>query len=243
MKKEANKIGYIYMITSPTGRIYIGSTSNIENRWKKYRYLSCKGQIKLYNSLRKYGYINHIFEIIWSGSIENMRNYESIIGHWFDVLSEEKGLNLTLPKGDAIYECFSEETKNRISNGNSKKPVLQYDLEGNLVKEWRNCSVASKELNINCAGINNAVRGVTKRAGLFQWRSKEDNVLLKIEKFVFGNSIKILQLSLDNKLIKEWDSLTDIYRIYGKNHITEVLTGSRKTWKRCKWEYKDKIEG
>jgi len=54
----------IYKIISPTNKIYIGQSTNIENRWIKYKCLDCKVQIKLYRSLIKHGYDNHTFEII-----------------------------------------------------------------------------------------------------------------------------------------------------------------------------------
>ena len=54
----------IYKITNPEGKIYIGQSINIEKRWKGYKNFHCKGQHKLYNSLKKYGPENHTFEII-----------------------------------------------------------------------------------------------------------------------------------------------------------------------------------
>lgn len=54
----------IYKITNPSGKIYIGQSTNIEKRFNTYEKLKCKGQVKLYNSLIKYGWDNHITEII-----------------------------------------------------------------------------------------------------------------------------------------------------------------------------------
>lgn len=54
----------IYKITSPSNRIYIGQSLNIEYRWKKYNNLNCKVQPKLYRSLKLYSSENHKFEII-----------------------------------------------------------------------------------------------------------------------------------------------------------------------------------
>lgn len=54
----------IYKITSPSGKIYIGQSTNIEKRISRYKTLSCKKQVKLYNSLKKYGWDLHLFEII-----------------------------------------------------------------------------------------------------------------------------------------------------------------------------------
>jgi group I intron endonuclease len=54
----------IYKITSPSNKINIGQSWNIDKRRKIYINLNCKGQTKLYNSLKKYGWENHKFEVI-----------------------------------------------------------------------------------------------------------------------------------------------------------------------------------
>jgi group I intron endonuclease len=59
-----NKIG-IYIIISPSGKIYVGQSINILNRRSQYKNLNkyCLG-IKIYNSLRKYGWEAHKFDIL-----------------------------------------------------------------------------------------------------------------------------------------------------------------------------------
>lgn len=66
-----NKCG-IYKIISPSGKIYIGQSSNIDGRWEQYeKYPSSYiGQTRLYNSIKKYGYENHKLEIVELCSIE-----------------------------------------------------------------------------------------------------------------------------------------------------------------------------
>jgi group I intron endonuclease len=54
----------IYKITSPINKIYIGQTWNIERRLKEYKNESCVSQPKLYNSIKKYGWKEHKFEIV-----------------------------------------------------------------------------------------------------------------------------------------------------------------------------------
>ena len=59
------KIGYIYKITNPTGSIYIGKTISLKTRISNYKYCSgIEKQRILYNSIKKYGWESHIFEII-----------------------------------------------------------------------------------------------------------------------------------------------------------------------------------
>jgi len=54
----------IYKITSPTGKVYIGQSWKLEARKNKYKVGRCKGQVKVYNSLIKYGWEAHKFEVI-----------------------------------------------------------------------------------------------------------------------------------------------------------------------------------
>lgn len=61
-----SKVVGIYKITSPTGKVYIGQSRNIKGRKRLYKYLHCKGQPKIYNSISKYGWDSHQFDIIHS---------------------------------------------------------------------------------------------------------------------------------------------------------------------------------
>lgn len=100
----------IYKITNPKGKIYIGQSTNIEKRWKYYyKTLNCKNQIKLYNSLQKHGWEQHIFEIIEECSLDQLNEREIYWGLYYDVLGEN-GLNLRLGKGRG---ACNEETKQK----------------------------------------------------------------------------------------------------------------------------------
>lgn len=57
---------------------------------------------------------------------------------------------------------------NNTTNGNSKK-ILQLDLDGNIVKEWKSASYASKELGYGVASISQCIRGRTKTSHGFKW--------------------------------------------------------------------------
>jgi hypothetical protein len=127
-----------------------------------------------------------------------------------------------------------------MSINRSKTPILQYSLEGDFIKEWLNCTKASKNLNINNLCINRAVNGKLNKAGNFLWRyKKNNNICLKIDKFIPGKEIKILQYNLNNEFIQEWDSIAEINNKYGKlTHINSVLKGERKQTNGFIFKYK-----
>lgn len=53
------------------------------------------------------------------------------------------------------------------------KPVLQYDKQGNFIREWLSITDASETLGINKSHISECCRGGRKSAGGFQWKDKE----------------------------------------------------------------------
>ncbi len=53
----------IYKITSPTGKVYVGQSKDMVSRERDYANLCCKEQILIYNSLLKYGWDAHKWDI------------------------------------------------------------------------------------------------------------------------------------------------------------------------------------
>ena len=56
----------------------------------------------------------------------------------------------------------------------NEKKVLQYDLNGNFIKEWKSGSEASRQTNTSQANISACCRGLRKQANEFIWRFKEE---------------------------------------------------------------------
>lgn len=113
----------IYKITSPTNKVYIGCTVNFYNRIHSYNKdlkQDKLGQPKLYNSFKKYGIINHTFEIVKTVEIveelnalerEYIKMYNSVL----------EGLNCT-DGGRDTYN-HSDETKEKISKINKGRKL------------------------------------------------------------------------------------------------------------------------
>ena len=51
-----------------------------------------------------------------------------------------------------------------------KKPINQYDLKGNFIKQWDSATDAAKELKLNKQAINNCCREKLKTAHKFIWK-------------------------------------------------------------------------
>ena len=104
----------IYKIQSLSGKIYIGQSWNIRKRKSQYSRAACKKQLKLYSSIKKYGWENHIFEIIhelpFDVKQEILNEYELLYWELYNNIFEM--MNIVKP-GNSRKQ--SEETKKKIS--------------------------------------------------------------------------------------------------------------------------------
>jgi group I intron endonuclease len=103
----------IYRITSPTGKVYIGQAVDIERRKQTYIKLKCIGQPKLYNSLSKYGFDSHTFEVVEECPEGQLNLRERYWQDFYNVL--EEGLNLKLTPVDGKTGYHSKETREKYS--------------------------------------------------------------------------------------------------------------------------------
>ena len=115
------KICGIYKITSPSSKIYIGQSIDINRRMNQYRRIdtNVSKSIKLYNSLNKYGFDNHIFEIIEECSIEDLNTRERYWQDFYEV-TDNMGLNCVLVETNTKRKIMSQETREKISKNNAK---------------------------------------------------------------------------------------------------------------------------
>ena len=107
---------------------------NIDRRFNEYRLLHCKNQTKLYNSLKKYGHENHIFEIITECNIEELNELERYYQDCYSVISKN-GLNCILTKSNGRSGEISEETRQKLSKvriGNKNGLGFKHSKEAKL---------------------------------------------------------------------------------------------------------------
>ena len=174
----------IYKIESPTGKVYIGQTWNVVRRFSNYRNLYCKCQTKLYNSLLKYGCSQHKMEIVCE--LPKDIEQEVLDSYEFLYIDMYKGCGAELmnlreagSRGKHTEETKlkmrlnwnrpapTEEKKTKISESVKKyyqtnkpsniKPIKQYDLEGNWIRDWDSARQAAEGLGIKYKGISSVL--------------------------------------------------------------------------------------
>lgn len=147
----------IYKITSPSGKIYIGQSINIEKRFARYKTDSCKNQIRLSNSFEKYGVLNHKFEIVCECKESELNKLERFYQDLNQVTSK-KGLNCRLTKTNDRSGSFSEESKLKMS----RKPSEETRAKLRLACEKRVFTIETR--NKISVGNKNKVRTEEQRS-------------------------------------------------------------------------------
>ena len=136
----------IYKITSPTERVYIGITSNFNSRMESYR--NCDKRLSrqtlVYNSIRKYGYLQHKIEIIdrFTSNLEYANGKEIFwirtnMSNW-NKYPHSKGLNLT-EGGDGIrgYKASEESKEKNRQSKIGKKASAETKLKMSLSRKGK----------------------------------------------------------------------------------------------------------
>ena len=140
LKKATRKQVGIYKITSPSGRVYIGQSVDIDERFRRYKLLqNCNEQFKLYNSFLKYGVVNHSFDVIETCDVELLNRRERFWQDEFDVI--KNGLNCKLTQTEDKSGFYCDEVKAKLSL--SKQGVFN---GGNNPMFGKKHSEKSKEL-------------------------------------------------------------------------------------------------
>lgn len=110
----------------------------------------------------------------------------------------------------------------------NKRPVSQYDLKGNHIKDWACIAEAEKELGLK--NIINALNGRNRTAGRFQWKYTNSNKPITAYKTKhIPNGKHVFQYDLNGNFIKEWNSYLEAAHELNipHQHIRRVLVGER----------------
>lgn len=213
-------VGWIYGIVNPiTNELrYIGQTVNFNKRKSEhlYRAKTLKSSWYLYNWLNSMlsNNIKPEFIIVDEVPIESLDYWEIFYISYFKSI----GCNLT----------------NYASGGNSRggynhtqefKDYLSNKYKGR--KPWNIGKKLSKEHKENISKNH---------------KSPDKNLLYKWE--VARSKQKVVQYSLNNEVIKEWDSAYEAskYLNINRKSIGNVLANRAKTAGKYKWRYKKKGE-
>lgn len=208
-------ISGIYKWTSPSGKYYIGQSVNLKKRFNDFLnfnlvYTSAGSAID--NARNKYKDAKYwTYEVLEVADVELLNDLEMQYISNLNSTDRKIGYNLTMGgDGTKGVAWGTEKQKQAIKNRRSYKGTNNPNYGKHLSDE-------AKE------------RISKAKSGRKQSKEQKDK-----------KSKKVLQYTLDNKFIKEWDSLTEAAHSVGcdKSLIMRVCQGIKKTAKGYHWKYK-----
>ena len=224
----------VYRHTSPSGKVYIGITSqNVERRWNSGKgYTLCKA---FYNAILKYGWDNIKHEVLFTN------------------LSEERAKKLEI---ELIMHYKKLRISYNITDGGDGMPgyrhseevlvKLRKSLKGRKSPNKGKCMKESTKIKLSIINkgktLPSSVRDKIRKANSgvklgdnvgFEKRSKSKDSYCKA----------VEQLDDTNNVIASFRSAIDAARYYNKgksaaSKITECCRGTRNKTLNNKWRYK-----
>lgn len=156
--------------------------------------------------------------------------------------------NLSMPEIADKLDCSKKKVFDNIQDygikkdrriwkkqcaSNPTKIVLQYDLSGNLIKEWSSAVSVYKKLKINPA---KCCRGVQKTTGGFIWRYKDSWFDLGLDK-LDENSKKVTQYDLKGNWVRDFNSIKEAEELLNIYNVGSCCSGVSKSAGGFIWRY------
>lgn len=265
MISVADRRYFLYMHTTPSGKRYIGITSNIVRRWH-----NGKGYRGTYfaRAIRKYGWENIKHEILlYDLTKEDAIRLEREYIKKYRTTDRSKGYNRSLggevPANDMADQeeyrlrqslnshrqwednrgkiCRSSPPRNKESK--YRKKVYQYDTEWNLIAVHESVAECARAIGTTKMPISDACNGKTKTCKGFFLRFESDKYLSNGKR---GSNCAraVVQMDIDWNEIATFDSATEAAKAFGRKSPCTILgacNGKQVTAYGYRWRYKNAV--
>lgn len=208
--------GIIYKYTSPSGKCYIGQTTNEFYRkrmwFSKGRYTG--GRSKIDRARKKYGPENFKYEVI-------LRNTYSSI----------EAATIDLNKWETYY----------IGYYNTYRHGYNSTLGGDGSRGYTQSPEALHKISMSQKGKKKPKGFGDKISKAQKGKSKSVEHRKKLSEIKRNSGHKIIQYSLSMEYIKTWDNIDEVSKALGVNResIAGCCRGKAKTAHKFIWKYKE----
>ena len=162
----------VYKHISPSGKIYVGISSNIKNRWAGKGYYYHLSDTYFSRALKKYGWENFTHEIITKSLTKKQA---CALEKELISLYKEKGISYNITDGGEGYsgkhskQHIKNRVNSRISNNKIDYLVIDKDFNYLLCKTQREAAEFLDGVQSNISHVLNQPIGYTFR-GFYIWK-------------------------------------------------------------------------
>lgn len=246
----------IYKITNQkNGMVYIGSSIEVERRWRQHKEASINEKDHHYNyplmiAFREFGIANFTFEVVdtlptWEAMIEAEHNW---------IIKENcvkpNGYNQTDKTDSPMFDPAVAKKMSDTKREKYGKRVCEIDLTKNILNIWNSLAEAGEDTGLDRFKISNVCNGTRLTTGnrTFRFLDDENQIIepeVKVNQVqsnrITKTSRRVGAYDKDNNLIQEFDSLQLAAQFCGGNSstISAVCRGKRNSHKNYIWRYLD----
>lgn len=244
----------IYKITNQkNGMVYIGSSIEVERRWRQHKEASINEKDHHYNyplmiAFREFGIANFTFEVI-----DTLPDYQAMIKAEHDWIVKENcvvpnGYNQTHQTDSPLLDPAIAKKMSDTKRAKYGKRVCEIDEDKNILEIWDSLAEAGEKTGLDRFKISDVCNGKRLTTGnrVFRFLDEADNILIPVEKVnqVQANRItkaskKVVKMTLEGEILQVYDSIALAAADTGcdSSAISKVCRGQRNKCGGFKWEF------
>ena len=244
----------IYKITNQkNGMVYIGSSIEVERRWRQHKEASINEKDHHYNyplmiAFRQFGVDNFTFEII-----DTLPDYQTMIKAEHNWIIKENcivpnGYNQTDNTNSPMFDPNIAKKMSDTKRDKYGKRVSEIDSNGNIIDVWDSLAEAGEKTGLDRFKISNVCNGRRLTTGdrVFRFLDEEENIIIpeiKVNQVqtnrITKTSKKVIKMDDNNNILQTYDSiaLAAADNNCDASAISKVCNGKRNKCGGFKWMY------
>lgn len=244
----------IYKITNQkNGMVYIGSSIEVERRWRQHKEASINEKDHHYNyplmiAFREFGIANFTFEVI-----DTLSDHQAMIKAEHDWIVKENcvvpnGYNQTHQTDSPLLDPAIAKKMSDTKRAKYGKRVCEIDEDKNILEIWDSLAEAGEKTGLDRFKISDVCNGKRLTTGnrVFRFLDEADNILIPVEKVnqvqtnrITKASKKVVKMTLEGEILQVYDSIALAAADTGcdSSAISKVCRGQRNKCGGFKWEF------
>jgi group I intron endonuclease len=244
----------IYKITNQkNGMVYIGSSIEVERRWRQHKEASINEKDHHYNyplmvAFREFGISNFTFEVVdtlptWEAMIEAEHNWiirENCV--------KPNGYNQTDKTDSPMFDPVIAKKMSDTKREKYGKRVCEIDSNKNIINSWESLAEAGENTGLDRFKISNVCNGTRLTTGnrIFRFLDDENQIIepeVKVNQVqsnrITKSSKKVVKMNDNNEELQIYDSvaLAAADNNCDASAISKVCNGKRNKCGGFKWKY------